>query len=425
MEKSPRREYLATIGTLVGGLTAGCVNGDSSTTPPSNNEPTGTSTDEVSDTERPTNKSTPAAIQTDWEYDFEADLVAMKDAGDVVYIGDGDQNIHAINSESGEREWYTTYESGPEDLRLVSANGSVFEFNTLDYSLVAYDGDGGARWEYENDERYAVQYPSITASEDCLYFSYLTDGFLKIERIGVDDGVVGWTKSIEIGVSPLGTPKLHARDGGGVLLGFSDNHSEYAILANFDQDGNALWSGRYSGNTIQGVVGGESGDALVLVDKIDSDKGGVMALNANGGVRWEDLPRGDPSNSYKGMAAVSTEYGLACSYGVVKDENLSQLEYRLLDEDSGEVQSKMKKDASQTAKPSIVQSDSALLLLHDFHDKLQVFHLPNGQTGNGDTKSIEPKIERIEAIEAASLRERGPRVIAGTTNKIIGYSIFN
>ena len=175
----------------------------------------------------------PSTVQATWLWSYQAgDYIRGQPtvAGDTLYVGADDNNLHALQTDSGEAVWQ--YATADNVTSAVAFDDERVYFGSWDGAVYAVDRDGQLRWQYDTG---------------------------------------GWVSA---------APVLH----GDVLLVASQDHSLYALQA---EDGALLWRfATYGRIESAPVVTGK----LVLFGSSD---GYVQALDVDSGERQWYFYAGD------------------------------------------------------------------------------------------------------------------------------------
>ncbi len=129
---------------------------------------------------------------TDW---FESSPAVAEDG--TVYIGGWDNNLYAINGQTGKEIWHFTTGSVITSPPAIGPDGTIY-VGSYDGRMYAIWPSGLERWSYEVDIELSPIHGGavFNHSGDTLYFG---DGSGTLHAVDASTGIVDWTYSVPVG----------------------------------------------------------------------------------------------------------------------------------------------------------------------------------------------------------------------------------
>jgi len=180
-------------------------------------------------------------------------------------LGDGDVWFIKTN-EQGEEEWEQTFGSIERDIardiELVSDGGYIITGTTWaglrsDILLIKTDEQGNEEWSRtfgSSDRDYSAESVKETLDggyilvgksrdHDWLYGNHSDIKLIKVNSQGYEE----WTKTFDNPGSDGANSVQLTSSGGFIIAGYTNNNDKSALLIKTDNDGETIWSQRFSG----------------------------------------------------------------------------------------------------------------------------------------------------------------------------------
>ena len=213
-------------------------------------------------------------------------------ADDTVYIGSGDNNLHAI-APSGKQKWQFLTAGNVTSSAAIGADGTVY-VGSSDAKLYAVSPAGQQKWQFSADA--SVYSSPAVGADGAIYFTAQVTNNQTLYAVD-GNGQLKWKFASGNGGNGACSPAL-----GGDGTVYFVSRELYAFAAN----GQLLWKSPSSYNFAAGPAVAANG-AVIMVGDVYPGGTGVFAVDALGQLLWQSLFNNYYAMAFQGQPSVAAD----------------------------------------------------------------------------------------------------------------------